>query len=280
MKVLVTGVNGQLGFEIIQRLEKNKFQYLGTDRDSLDITNKDKVRKIIVDYCPNVIIHCAAFTAVDRAEDEKELCHSVNVIGTRYIAEASKEVNAKMVYISTDYVFDGEGDLPFKVLDKPNPINYYGQTKYEGELEVQKLIDKFFIVRISWVFGSNGNNFVKTMLRLGKERNEISVVSDQTGSPTYTYDLSKLIVKMIQTEKFGIYHATNEGFCSWYEFACEIFKQANMDVKVNPIETENYPTKAKRPRNSRLNKEGIEEFKVTLPNYKNALSRFLDKANK
>lgn len=257
MKVLVTGSNGQLGYDFIKRLEEKEIQYLGTDRDTLDITNEDNVKRVIKDYSPDVVVHCAAYTAVDKAEDERELCHAVNVLGTRYIAEACKEIDAKMIYISTDYVFDGEGDKPFEVTDKPNPINYYGQTKYEGELEVQKLIDKYFIVRISWVFGSNGNNFVKTMLRLGKERDEISVVADQVGSPTYTYDLSKLLVEMIETDNYGVYHATNEGYCSWYEFACEIFRQAGMDVKVNPIKTEDYPTRAKRPKNSRLSKESL-----------------------
>lgn len=275
MKVLVTGANGQLGYDVIKRLEEKKIEYLGTDRDTLDITNEDDVKRVIKDYSPDVIVHCAAYTAVDKAEDERELCHAVNVLGTRYIAEACKEIDAKMIYISTDYVFDGKGDKPFEVTDKPNPINYYGQTKYEGELEVQNLIDRYFIVRISWVFGSNGNNFVKTMLRLGKERDEISVVADQVGSPTYTYDLSKLLVEMIETDKYGTYHATNEGYCSWYEFACEIFKQAGIDVKVNPIKTEDYPTRAKRPKNSRLSKIYTNKhFKYELQTWQNSLRGF------
>lgn len=252
MKLLVTAANGQLGYDVIKRLEKTEIQYLGTDRGSLDITNEEEVKRVIRDYNPDVIVHCAAYTAVDKAEDERELCYAVNVLGTRYVAEACNEIDAKMIYISTDYVFDGEGDKPYKVTDTPNPINYYGQTKYDGELEVQKYLEKFFIFRISWAFGSNGNNFVKTMLRLGKERDEIFVVADQVGSPTYTYDLAKLLVKMIKTDKYGIYHATNEGYCSWYEFACEIFKQAGINVKVNPINTKEYPTKAKRPLNSRM----------------------------
>jgi len=280
MKVFVTGANGQLGYDVIKRLEEKKIEYLGTDRDTLDITNEDDVKRVIKDYSPDVIVHCAAYTAVDKAEDERELCHAVNVLGTRYIAEACKEVDAKMIYISTDYVFDGEGDRPFEVTDKPNPINYYGQTKYDGELEVQKLINKYFIVRISWVFGSNGNNFVKTMLRLGKERDEISVVADQVGSPTYTPDLSRLLVEMIKTDKYGVYHATNEGYCSWYEFACEIFKQAEMGVKVNPIKTEDYPTKAKRPKNSRLLKgENEYRFASEFENWKTALNHFIDEGN-
>ncbi len=260
MKVLVTGANGQLGYDVIKRLEKSNIENLGIDIDILDLTDQEQVKKFIGEYTPDVVIHCAAYTAVDKAEDEKELCYSVNVLGTRYVAEACKEIDAKMVYISTDYVFDGEGEKPFDVTDKPNPINYYGQTKYEGELEVQNILEKYFIVRISWVFGSNGNNFVKTMLRLGKEREEISVVADQIGSPTYTYDLAELLLEMIETYKYGIYHATNEGYCSWYEFACEIFKQTGMDIKVNSINTEDYPTKAMRPKNSRMNKNILNKL--------------------
>ena len=277
MKVLVTGANGQLGYDVIKRLDSEDIEYLGTDRESLDITNEEQVKRVISDYNPDAVIHCAAYTAVDKAEDEKELCYSVNVLGTKNVAEACKEINAKMVYISTDYVFDGEGDKPFEVTDKPNPINYYGQTKYEGELEVQKSLDKYFVVRISWVFGSNGNNFVKTMLRLGKERNGISVVADQIGSPTYTPDLAKLLVEMIETDKYGVYHATNEGYCSWYEFACEIFKQAGINVKVNPIKTEDYPTRAIRPHNSKLSKKSLINCNFgIIREWENALSEFLN----
>lgn len=274
MKVLVTGANGQLGYDVIKRLDSEGIDCLGTDVESLDITNEEQVKKFISEYSPDVVIHCAAYTAVDKAEDEKELCYSVNVLGTKYIAEACKETDAKMVYISTDYVFDGEGDQPFEVTDKPNPINYYGQTKYEGELEVQNILEKYYIVRISWVFGINGNNFVKTMLKLGKEREEISVVADQIGSPTYTYDLAELLVEMIKTYKYGIYHATNEGYCSWYEFACQIFKQAGIDIKVNPINTEDYPTKAIRPKNSRMNKNlfnKLEAWESALNHYINQM---------
>ena len=271
MKVLVTGANGQLGYDVIKQLNSVGIDYLGTDRESLDITNKEQVTRVISDYNPDAVIHCAAYTAVDKAEDEKDLCYSVNVLGAKYVAEACKQIDAKMVYISTDYVFDGEGDEPFGVTDKPNPINYYGQTKYEGEVEVQKILDKCFVVRISWVFGCNGNNFVKTMLRLGKERDEISVVADQIGSPTYTYDLAKLLIEIIRTDKFGVYHATNEGYCSWYEFACEIFKQAGVTVKVNPIKTEDYPTKARRPKNSRLYKSPL----IELENWEDALNHYI-----
>ncbi len=274
MKVLVTGANGQLGYDVIKCLESEGIKYLGTNRDSLEITNEEQVKRVISDYNPDIVVHCAAYTAVDKAEDEKELCYSVNVLGTKYVAEACKKINAKMVYISTDYVFDGEGDKPFEVTDKPNPINFYGQTKYEGEIQVQKLLENYFIVRISWVFGTHGNNFVKTMLKLGKEREEISVVADQIGSPTNTYDLAILLVEMIQTDKYGIYHATNEGYCSWFDFACEIFKQTGLDIVVNPINSDEYPTKAERPKNSRLSRASIINSFFMLPNWKQSLKKF------
>lgn len=276
MKVLVTGAKGQLGFDVARRLEKKSIQYLGIDVEVLDIADELKVIQLVSDYKPDVIVHCAAYTAVDKAEDEKELCYNINVLGTKFLAEACKNINAKMVYISTDYVFDGNKECPYEVVDKPNPINFYGITKYEGELEVQKLLEKYFIIRVSWLFGVNGNNFVKTMLKLGKDRDEISVVADQIGSPTYTYDLAKLLVEMIKTDKYGIYHATNKGYCSWYEFACEIFKLAGLDIKVKPIDTYDYPTKAKRPKNSRLKMEYFADMQYSkLPVWKEALKKFL-----
>jgi dTDP-4-dehydrorhamnose reductase len=276
MRVLVTGADGQLGYDMVKRLNENSIECLGTSINELDITNEAQTNEVITNYNPDVVVHCAAYTAVDKAEDERELCYNVNVLGTKYVAAACKDIDAKMVYISTDYVFDGKGDQPFEVTDQPNPINYYGKTKYEGELEVQKLLNKYFIIRISWVFGKNGNNFVKTMLRLAKERDEISVVADQIGSPTYTYDLTRLIVDMIQTEKYGIYHATNEGYCSWYEFACEIFRQAGLGVKVKPIKTEDYITKAKRPKNSRLSKKKLVQQGFSgLKEWEGALREFI-----
>ncbi|MFZ7131940.1 MAG: dTDP-4-dehydrorhamnose reductase [Eubacteriales bacterium] len=275
MKVLVTGANGQLGYDVIKLLDSEGIEFLGTDRESLDITNEEQVKRVICDYNPDVVIHCAAYTAVDKAEDEKELCYSVNVLGTKYVAEACKDIDAKMVYISTDYVFDGEGDKPFEITDKPNPVNYYGQTKYKGELEVQKLLEKNFIVRTSWVFGRHGKNFVKTILNIGKDRDEISVVADQVGSPTYTHDLAKFLVDLIRTDKYGIYHATNEGYCSWYEFACEIFELARLCTNVKPISADNYPTKAKRPKNSRLNTDQLTKYNFKkLPNYKDSILQY------
>lgn len=257
MKILVTGYNGQLGYDVVKRGEKQGLEMQGIGIEDLDITNEAAVYEFVDKVKPDAIIHCAAYTAVDKSEDDKELCWNVNVEGTKYLATAAKKLNAKFVYISTDYVFDGEGTHAFVETDAPNPVGYYGLTKYEGEKVVRGLIDNNFIVRISWVFGINGNNFIKTMLRLGETRNELNVVGDQIGSPTYTYDLARLLVDMVVTEKYGTYHATNEGFCSWAEFAQEIFEIAGEDVKVNSITTEEYPTRAVRPKNSRMSKQKL-----------------------
>ena len=257
MKILVTGYNGQLGYDVVKRGEKQGLEMQGIGIEDLDITNEAAVYEFVDKVKPDAIIHCAAYTAVDKSEDDKELCWNVNVEGTKYLATAAKKLNAKFVYISTDYVFDGEGTHAFVETDVPNPVGYYGLTKYEGEKVVRSLIDNNFIVRISWVFGINGNNFIKTMLRLGETRNELNVVGDQIGSPTYTYDLARLLVDMVVTEKYGTYHATNEGFCSWAEFAQEIFEIAEQDVKVNSITTEEYPTRAVRPKNSRMSKQKL-----------------------
>lgn len=277
MKVLVTGVKGQLGYDIVNECQKRQMEAIGVDIDEMDITNAQQVNSVIKKANVDAVIHCAAWTAVDKAEDEVELCRKVNRDGTDNIAKVCKELNIPMMYFSTDYVFNGLGEEPWNEYDHREPLNIYGQTKYEGELIVEKL-PKHFIIRISWVFGLNGNNFIKTMLRLGKERGEVSVVNDQIGSPTYTYDLAKLCVDMILTEEYGTYHATNEGICSWYEFACEIFKQAEMDVKVNPVDSNAFPAKAKRPSNSRMNKTELDKhgFK-RLPTWQDALSRYLKK---
>lgn len=260
MKVLVTGANGQLGHDVVKELKLRNIECYGAKRKDFDLCNFEQTDKFITAYKPDVVIHCAAYTAVDKAEEEKELCRVVNAGATENIAKVCKKIDAKMMYISTDYVFDGTKDGYYEVNDVPNPINVYGQTKSEGEQAVQKILDKYFIVRISWVFGDHGNNFVKTMLRLGKERKELSVVDDQIGSPTYTVDLAPLLVDMIKTEKYGIYHATNEGECSWAKFAEEIFKAAGMDVKVNRITSAEYPTKAKRPKNSKMSKDSLVKY--------------------
>ncbi len=276
MKVLVTGANGQLGYDVVKELQKQNIECYGTTRKDFDIIDFEATEKFITNYMPNAVIHCAAYTAVDKAEDEQGLCYLVNASATENIVEICKKINAKMLYISTDYVFDGTKIGFYEVDDKPNPINVYGKTKLLGEQAVQKILDKYFIVRISWVFGEHGNNFVKTMLRLGKERKEINVVADQYGSPTYTADLAPLLVEMIKTEKYGVYHATNEGVCTWAEFAEEIFKIAGMNVKVNHITTAEYPTRAKRPMNSRLSKESLKDkIFFTLPVYSDAVNRYL-----
>ena len=278
MKILVTGVKGQLGYDIVNECKNRNIEAIGVDVEEMDITDAKKVEEVIKSGNYDAVVHCAAWTAVDKAEDEIEACTKVNVDGTKNIANVCKELNISMMYFSTDYVFDGQGNQPWHEYDKRNPLNVYGQTKYEGELAVEAL-EKHFIVRIAWVFGVNGNNFIKTMLRLGKERGAVSVVDDQIGSPTYTYDLSKLVVDMIQTDKYGTYHATNEGLCSWYEFACEIFKQAKLEV--TPVDSSAFPAKAKRPNNSRMSKEMLDKngFK-RLPLWQDALSRYLKELEK
>lgn len=277
MKILVTGVRGQLGYDVVQEGESRGLDMFGTDVENMDITDAEQVKQVIEEYKPDAVIHCAAYTAVDAAEDNQELCRKINVDGTRNIAEVCKDMDIPMMYFSTDYIFDGQGENFWKEDDPKNPLNVYGQTKYEGELAVQELIDKHFILRISWVFGVNGNNFIKTMLRVGPQRGEVGVVADQIGSPTYTYDLAKLVIDMIQTDKYGAYHVTNEGICSWYEFACEIFKQAGLDVKVNPLTTAEYPAKAARPFNSRMSKDKLINagFKM-LADWQDALGRYLE----
>lgn len=276
MKVLVTGVKGQLGHDVVDELEKRNHIPVGVDIDEMDITDHKSVSKVFSEVIPDGVIHCAAYTAVDAAENNIEVCRKVNAYGTENIARACKELDIPMIYISTDYVFDGQGIRPWEPDDERNPLNIYGQTKYEGELAVQQNLDKYFIVRIAWVFGKNGKNFVKTMLNLGMTHDRLTVVNDQIGSPTYTYDLARLLVDMIESDKYGIYHATNEGFCSWYDFACEIFKQAGMDhVTVTPVDSSAYPSKAKRPSNSRMSKDELTEngFKK-LPEWQDALKRY------
>ncbi len=275
MKLLVTGVKGQLGYDVVKEAEKRGVEAVGVDIDEMDITDAKQVREVITKGGYDAVVHCAAWTAVDKAEDMEEACRKVNKEGTENIAQACEVLDIPIMYFSTDYVFNGQGSEPWKEYDKRAPLNVYGQTKYEGELAVEKLA-KHFIIRIAWVFGKNGNNFIKTMLRLGKERGAVSVVNDQIGSPTYTYDLAKLVLDMIQSDKYGTYHATNEGICSWYEFACEIFKQAGMNVQVTPVSSDEFPTKAKRPCNSRMNKTELDRNGFDrLPTWQDALHRYL-----
>ena len=285
MRVLVTGVKGQLGYDVMNELAKRRIEGVGVDIEEMDITDAEAVRRVITEAEVDAVIHCAAFTAVDAAEEKLELCRKINACGTENIARVCKDLDIKMMYISTDYVFDGQGERPWEPDDERNPLNAYGLSKYEGELAVEKYVEKFFTVRIAWVFGVNGKNFIKTMLRIGEERGAVSVVDDQIGSPTYTYDLARLLVDMIQTEKYGRYHATNEGLCSWYEFACEIFRQAGLDVKVTPVDSETYnsmyPTAAKRPKNSRMSKDKLEANGFErLPIWQDALGRYLEALGK
>lgn len=276
--ILVTGANGQLGYDVIKELEKRNIECIGTSREEFDITNNKEVFNYITHLKPKCVIHCAAYTAVDKAEDEIEICNKVNVDGTESIAKACKIIDAKMIYISSDYVFDGTGNKPREIDETANPLSVYGKSKYEGELKVKEILNKYFIVRTSWVFGYNGNNFVKTMLRLGKDRVSLNVVCDQIGSPTYTYDLSKLLCDMSVSDKYGTYHATNEGFCSWAEFAEEIMKIAKLNCEINPILTKEYKAAAIRPLNSRLSKRSLLENGFgELPSWKKALKIWFDK---
>lgn len=277
MKVFVTGVRGQLGYDVVNELEKRGHTAIGVDIEELDITDAEAVDKMITETAPDAVIHCAAWTAVDAAEDNEEKCRQVNAYGTENIAKVCKKLDCKMMYISTDYIFDGKGTRPWEPDDPvTTPLNVYGQTKYEGELAVRNNVEKFFIVRIAWVFGK-GKNFIKTMLNLAKTHDHLTVVNDQYGTPTYTYDLARLLVDMIETDKYGNYHATNEGgYITWYDFACEIFRQAGIDIEVEPVSSAQYAAKAKRPENSRMNKQKlVDNGFEPLPDWKDALGRYL-----
>ena len=302
MKAFVTGVGGQLGHDVVNELKRKCWDVVGSDihvtysgiQDGsdvvrapyvqLDITDKEAVHATIGEIHPDVIIHCAAWTAVDAAEEEenKAKVEAINHLGTKYIAEAAKSVDAKMLYLSTDYVFDGKGDRPWQPDDKNYaPLNYYGQTKLEGELAVSSTLDKFFIVRIAWVFGLNGKNFIKTMINVGKTHDTVRVVNDQIGTPTYTLDLARLLVDMVETEKYGYYHATNEGgYISWYDFCCEFYRQYGLETKVIPVTTAEYGlSKAARPFNSRLDKSKlVTEGFEPLPVWQDAVKRYLREA--
>lgn len=281
MKFFITGVNGQLGYDVKRELlERGYTDILAPTRVDLDITNEDAVKKMIREYRPSVIFHCAAYTAVDKAEEEQEKCYQVNVLGTKYLTEAAKEMDAKIIYISTDYVFDGTKEGLYQIEDKVNPVNYYGKTKYLGENFIREY-DNHIIVRISWVFGINGKNFIRTMLNLAESHKELNVVCDQIGSPTYTKDLAGLLVNMFLSNVKGLYHVTNEGYCSWYEFAEFIFKESRKKVKVHPILTKDYKTIAKRPLNSKLSKESLDDIGMKrLPEWQDAVKRYIRELKK
>jgi dTDP-4-dehydrorhamnose reductase len=274
--ILVTGAAGQLGTDVVAELEKRNIDHIGTDIAELDITDSGAVRKFMEIHKPKCVIHCAAYTAVDKAEDEPELCNRVNADGTENIAKVCREINAEMIYISTDYVFDGKSITDYEIDEKKAPVSVYGKSKLAGEEAVLKHLEKHYIVRVSWVFGHVGSNFVKTMLKLAQTKDELNVVSDQTGSPTYTPDLAKLLIDMVLSEKYGVYHATNEGYCSWAEFATEIMHKSGSNCKINHIKTEQYPTKAVRPKNSRLSKTSLDKAGFSrLPAWQDALERYL-----
>lgn len=283
-RILVTGVHGQLGYDVCKELKKRGYtNVLGIDVNELDITDENAVHEFVNNYKSDIIMHNAAWTAVDKAEGNEDKVYAVNSLGTKYLAEAAKEVGAKLMYISTDYVFDGKGEGFFEVDSPKNGLSVYGKTKSKGEDFVTSTLKEYRIIRISWVFGINGNNFIRTMLKLAKAgKKELNVVDDQIGSPTYTYDLAKLMCDMIETDKYGVYHATNEGICSWYEFAKYIFEKAGYtDIKVNLVSTSEYkklvPNQADRPLNSRLSKKSLDEagFK-RLPDWHDAVDRYIE----
>lgn len=274
--IVVTGVGGQLGYDVVKELNKRDIPCKGIDKAELDITDKKAVLSFFEEQRPDAVIHCAAYNAVDNAESDVESCDAVNIYGTENIAAACEKIGAKMMFFSTDYVFSGEKNSEYEVWDKKEPLSVYGRSKSLGEDKIAEYTDKYFILRISWLFGLNGSNFVKTMLRLSKTNKELNVVSDQVGSPTYTKDLAQLICDMIVTEKYGTYHATNEGFCSRTEFAGKIFELAGRDVRVNSVTSEEFSARAVRPLNSRLSKCSLDSAGFSrLPNWEDALERYL-----
>lgn len=276
--IIVTGSLGQLGGDVCRILKEKNLPHMGIDKDDVDITSEKAVKAFFEKTDFDVLIHCAAYTAVDKAEEEKELCFAINAKGTENLAKICREKDAAIIYISTDYVFSGEGETPFETDDEKSPLSVYGKSKYEGEKAVISLCEKYFIVRTSWVFGEQDRNFIATMLRLSQTRDEVNVVCDQVGSPTYSKDLAILLTEMSQTKKYGVYHGTNEGFCSWYELAKKVFDYKKISIKVNPVTSEEYITPAKRPKNSRLSKKALTDAGFSpLPPWEDAVKRYLDK---
>lgn len=274
--ILVTGSTGQLGSDVVKELLKRGYSTLSPNRSELNLCSEDNIRNYILNSNCEAIVHCAAYTQVDKAEDEKDLCIKINATATKHIAKCAKILDIPMIYISTDYVFDGTKDGEYTENDETNPINIYGESKLAGEKYVQEILDKYYIVRTSWVFNINGKNFIETMLRLSKANNQLSIVNDQIGSPTYTKDLSRLLVDMLETSKYGLYHATNEGYCSWYEFANTIFKLANINIDIKAINSNEYASRAKRPMNSKLSKDKLIEYGFKpLPHWEDALKDYL-----
>lgn len=281
MKVLVTGAGGMLGTDMVLELKRRGMEPIALSHAELDVTREESVRAAFSEHRPDAVIHCASYTAVDAAETDEERCRLVNTVGTRNVALSCREFDCCMVYLSTDYVFDGNGKQPREVTEECHPLSVYGRTKYEGECEVRRLLKRYFIVRISWTFGLHGKNFVETMLQLSKTRKKLCVVADQIGSPTFTRDVAATLADMLQTERYGCYHVTSEGTCSWYEFACEIFKRTGKAVRVQPIRSEEYPAMAQRPKNSCLSKKSLDENGFRrLPDWKNGLERYLSEREK
>lgn len=281
MKILVTGAKGQLGTDVVDILKNEDFEVYGFSREELNVTNEGEVQRVISELTPDVIIHTAAFTKVDLAEKEVETAYQVNAVGTRNVVVAAEKIGAKVCYLSTDYVFDGTGTRPYHEYDVPNPLSIYGKSKLAGEVLTQSLCSRYFIVRTSWVYGHHGNNFVKTMLRLANEQKEINVVCDQIGSPTYSEDLAEFLTELVKTERYGIYHASNRGNCSWYEFAKEIFSRSGFKIIVNPISTEEYPSRVRRPAYSVLDDIAIRVNGFSpLPHWKEGLDKFFNKMEK
>lgn len=274
--ILVTGSTGQLGSDVVKELLKRGYSTLSPNRSEFNLCSEDSIRNYILNSNCEAIVHCAAYTQVDKAEDEKDLCIKINTTATKHIVKCAKILDIPMIYISTDYVFDGTKDGEYTENDETNPINIYGESKLAGEKYVQEILDKYYIVRTSWVFNINGKNFIETMLRLSKANNQLSIVNDQIGSPTYTKDLSRLLVDMLETSKYGLYHATNEGYCSWYEFADTIFKLANINIDIKAINSNEYASRAKRPLNSKLSKDKLIEYGFKpLPHWEDALKDYL-----
>ena len=274
--ILVTGSTGQLGSDVVKELLKRGYSTLSPNRSELNLCSEDNIRNYILNSNCEAIVHCAAYTQVDKAEDEKDLCIKINATATKHIVKCAKILDIPMIYISTDYVFDGTKDGEYTENDETNPINIYGESKLAGEKYVQEILDKYYIVRTSWVFNINGKNFIETMLRLSKANNQLRIVNDQIGSPTYTKDLSRLLVDMLETSKYGLYHATNEGYCSWYEFADTIFKLDNINIDIKAINSNEYASRAKRPLNSKLSKDKLIEYGFKpLPHWEDALKDYL-----
>jgi len=278
--ILVTGAKGQLGADVVLELERRKQSYVAVDVNEMDITGKTSVDSFLCLHKPKYVIHCAAYTAVDAAEDDEEKCNRININGAEYLAKACQNIDADLLYVSTDYVFDGQGDAPYESDSPTSPLSVYGRSKLAGEKAVMQNLERHYILRTSWLYGENGSNFVKTMLKLADTRDTINVVDDQFGSPTYTIDLAVLICDIILSEKYGIYHASNEGYCSWAMFAKEIMRLSGSNCIINPIASEQYPTRAIRPKNSRLSKSSLDNSGFSrLPTWQNAIKRFLERGN-